>query len=53
MRIAESNESSEKIHFAYIDQKYKEWLVRRGFVNELGQELGMRRSMGRRGKKAN
>ena len=53
MRIAESDESPEKIHFAYIDQKYKEWLIRRGFVNELGQELGMRRSNGRRGKKAN
>ena len=53
MRIAEADESPEKIHFAYIDQKYKEWLVRRGFANELGQELGMRRSMGRRGKKVN
>jgi hypothetical protein len=53
MRIAEADESPEKIHFAYIDQKYKEWLIRRGFVNELGQELGMRRSNGRRGKKAN
>lgn len=53
MRIAEADESPEKIHFAYIDQKYKEWLVRRGFVNELGQELGMRRSNGKRGKKAN
>ena len=53
MRIAEADESPEKIHFAYIDQKYKEWLIRRGFVNELGQELGMRRSMGRRGKKVN
>lgn len=53
IRIADSDESCEKIHFAYIDQKYKEWLVRRGFANELGQELGMRRSNGRRGKKAN
>jgi hypothetical protein len=53
MRIADSDESCEKIHFAYIDQKYKEWLVRRGFANELGQELGMRRSNGRRGKKVN
>ena len=53
MRIAEADESPEKIHFAYIDQKYKEWLVRRGFANELGQELGMRRSNGRRGKKVN
>jgi hypothetical protein len=53
MRIADSDESCEKIHFAYIDQKYKEWLVRRGFASELGQELGMRRSNGRRGKKAN
>ena len=50
MRIAESDESCEKIHFAYIDQKYKEWLVRRGFASELGPELGMRRPMGRRGK---
>ena len=53
MRISDSDESCEKIHFAYIDQKYKEWLVRRGFASELGQELGMRRSNGKRGKKAN
>jgi len=50
MRIAEADESPEKIHFAYIDQKYKEWMIRRGFASELGPELGMRRSMGRRGK---
>jgi hypothetical protein len=52
MRIAEADESPEKIHFAYIDQKYKEWLIRRGFVNELGQELGMRKAGGWRGKTA-
>lgn len=52
MRIAEADESPEKIHFAYIDQKYKEWLIRRGFASELGQELGMRRAGGWRGKTA-
>jgi hypothetical protein len=50
IRIADSDEAPEKIHFAYIDQKYKEWLIRRGFANELGQELGMRRAGGWRGK---
>jgi hypothetical protein len=50
MRVAESDQSCEKIHFAYIDQKYKEWMIRRGFASELGPEIGMRRSMGRRGK---
>ena len=53
MRVADADESPDRIHFAYIDRKYKEWLIRRGFANELGQELGMRRSNGRRGKKAN
>ena len=44
MRVAESDQSCEKIHFAYIDQKYKEWMIRRGFASELGPELGVRRS---------
>lgn len=45
VRVAESDESTPKIDFAYIDKKYKEWLVRRGFADESdGGELGMRRS---------
>mgnify|MGYP007046701392 CR=1 FL=1 len=51
IRVAEGDESTPRIDFAYIDRKYKEWLVRRGFANELGNELGMRRANGRRGKR--
>lgn len=53
IRVADADETPVRIDFAYIDQKYKEWLVRRGFVSESGSELGMRRPNGRRGKKAN
>ena len=49
MRVADADESPDRIHFAYIDRKYKEWLIRRGFASELGSEMGMRRSNGRRG----
>jgi hypothetical protein len=49
--VADADESTPRIDFAYIDKKYKEWLVRRGFSNELGNELGMRRPNGRRGKR--
>lgn len=51
IRVAEADESTPKIDFAYIDRKYKEWLTRRGFASEEGNELGMRRSNGRRGKR--
>jgi hypothetical protein len=51
IRVADADESPARIDFAYIDKKYKEWLVRRGFSNELGNELGMRRPNGRRGKR--
>lgn len=45
VRVAEADESTPKIDFAYIDRKYKEWLVRRGFASESDSgELGMRRS---------
>ena len=50
VRIADADESTPRIDFAYIDKKYKEWLVRRGFANEDQTELGMRRSNGRRGR---
>jgi hypothetical protein len=50
VRIAEADESTPRIDFAYIDKKYKEWLVRRGFASEEQTELGMRRSNGRRGR---
>ena len=50
MRVADADESPDRIHFAYIDRKYKEWLIRRGFASELGSEMGMRRSNSRRGK---
>lgn len=51
IRVAEADESTPKIDFAYIDRKYKEWLIRRGFASEEGNELGMRRSNGRRAKR--
>jgi hypothetical protein len=51
IRVADADESTPRIDFAYIDKKYKEWLVRRGFSNELGNELGMHRPNGRRGKR--
>lgn len=45
VRVADADESTPKIDFAYIDKKYKEWLVRRGFAAESDSgELGMRRS---------
>ena len=52
VRVSEADESTPRIDFEYIDRKYKEWLIRRGFSNELGQELGMRRAGGWRGKTA-
>ena len=54
VRVAEADESTPKIDFAYIDRKYKEWLVRRGFASENdGGELGMKRSNSRRAKRLN
>jgi len=45
VRVADADESTPKIDFAYIDRKYKEWLIRRGFASESDSgELGMRRS---------
>ena len=51
VRVADADESTPRIDFAYIDRKYKEWLIRRGFASEVGTEMGMRRSGGRRGKR--
>ena len=51
VRVADADESTARVDFAYIDRKYKEWLIRRGFANEVGTEMGMRRSGGRRGKR--
>jgi hypothetical protein len=51
VRVADADESTPRVDFAYIDRKYKEWLIRRGFANEVGTEMGMRRSGGRRGKR--
>lgn len=51
VRVADADESTPRIDFAYIDRKYKEWLIRRGFAGEAGTEMGMRRSGGRRGKR--
>lgn len=51
VRVADADESTPRIDFALIDRKYKEWLVRRGFTQEEGNELGMRRPNGRRGKR--
>jgi hypothetical protein len=51
IRVADADESTPKINFEYIDKKYKEWLIRRGFASEEGTELGMRRSNGRRAKR--
>lgn len=50
VRIADADESTPRIDFAYIDKKYREWLVRRGFATEEQTELGMRRSNSRRGR---
>ena len=44
VRVADADESTPRVDFAYIDRKYKEWLIRRGFANEIGTEMGMRRS---------
>jgi hypothetical protein len=51
IRMADADESPSRIDVDYIDRKYKEWLVRRGFSDELGNVLGMRRPNGRRGKR--
>ncbi len=48
VRVSEADESTPRIDFEYIDRKYKEWLVRRGFSSEDSGELGMRRSKSRR-----
>jgi len=54
IRVADADESTPKIDFAYIDRKYKEWLIRRGFAADEGNALGMRRSKSARfGKKIN
>ena len=34
VRIADADESTPRIDFAYIDKNYREWLVRRGFASE-------------------
>ena len=47
-RVADADESTSKIDFRYFDRKYKEWLIRRGFADELGNPLGMRHSNVRR-----
>jgi hypothetical protein len=46
--MADADETPIRIDVDYIDRKYKEWLVRRGFSDELGNVLGMRRPKGRR-----
>jgi len=51
IRVADADESAPRIDFAYIDKKYKEWLIRRGFSDESGNSLGMRRTNGRRFKR--
>lgn len=51
IRVSEADESTPKIDFEYIDRKYKEWLIRRGFASEEQTEMGMRRSNGRRAKR--
>lgn len=51
VRVADADESTPRIDFAYIDRKYKEWLIRRGFASEEGNGLGMRRSSSRRAKR--
>lgn len=54
VKIAEADESTPRIDFAYIDRKYKEWLIRRGFAADEGNALGMRRSKSARfGKRIN
>jgi hypothetical protein len=50
IRVADADESPVRIDYALIDRKYKEWLVRRGFSDELGNALGMRRPNKRRSK---
>lgn len=52
IRVSDADESAPKVDFAYIDRKYKEWLIRRGFDADEGNALGMRRSKSARfGKK--
>jgi hypothetical protein len=51
IRVADADESTPKIDFAYIDRKYKEWLIRRGFATEETTEMGMRSSSRRRAAK--
>lgn len=52
IRVSDADESTPKVDFAYIDRKYKEWLIRRGFAADEGNALGMRRSKSARfGKK--
>jgi hypothetical protein len=48
VRVSEADESTPRIDFEYIDRKYKEWLIRRGFSTDDGGELGMKRSKSRR-----
>lgn len=47
-RVSEADESTTRIDFEYIDRKYKEWLIRRGFSSDESGELGMKRSKFRR-----
>ena len=48
VRVSEADESTPRIDFEYIDRKYKEWLIRRGFSSDESGELGMKRSKFRR-----
>jgi hypothetical protein len=49
--VADADETPIRIDFDYFDQKYKEWLIRRGFGDEIGGAFGMKRPNKRRGKR--
>lgn len=51
IRVADADETPIRIDFDYFDQKYKEWLIRRGFGDEIGGAFGMKRPNKRRGKR--
>jgi hypothetical protein len=46
--MADADETPIRIDVDYFDRKYKEWLVRRGFGDEIGGAFGMKRPKGRR-----
>jgi len=48
IRMADADETPIRIDVDYFDRKYKEWLVRRGFGDEIGGAFGMKRPKGRR-----